>query len=509
MKKTTILVMFITIVAKVFGFLRETFLIQFFSDRAITDAFTVAYQIPNSILAVIAAALVTGLVPMISKISQYENEDSVNKFTSNVLNIFALVCILINIFVLVFPELFINIFADLDNAGNALQYAIPFVRVISFAMASIAIVQLGTGYLNVKQSFLVPAAMSIPANIMILIAMFVSSKINMPMLLAYGQFVAMALQAFVIYFFMRKVGFRQSFKIDFTDEHLRTMIVMALPLVVGSLMGQFNDILMKRQATSIYGAAGAYSYMNSSAKLQGFVSGIVVTSILNVTYPTITRNVVKGNITEVVKSINETILMLLVFILPAVVGFTLLGNGIISIVFPGYSAAEIGIIVPIFITQSFNLIGLSMRELFTRVQYAYSDMKTSVIVLFFISLGFVISLKPMIALTTAMGNPLAGIALSFSIFSIIGIVPMYYGAKKHVGKIPLGIIKKDLIKIILSSLIMGIVILVLASPIKSLLGLKVGTLATICIGGLSYLVALIALRTQFVLKLLYSFVSKK
>lgn len=509
MKKTTLLVMLVSIVGKVFGFLREALIVKFFADRAVTDAFQVAYTIPNAILSVVAAALVTGIVPMITKIGQKQGEEEVNKFTSNVLNIFSLICVVLTVFILLVPELFISLFANLENAGNALDYAIPFVRVIAFGMASISIVQLGMGYLNVKQNFLIPAGISIPSNTIIIIVMMLSSRLNQPMLLAYGQLIAMALQAFVIYFYMRKAGFKQDFSIDLKDENLRIMIGLALPLVLGSLMGQFNDIIMKREATSIYEAAGAYTYMNSSAKLIGFVSGIFITSILNVTYPTISRNVVMGDTISVKKSINEAILMLMVFVLPAIVGFVTLAEGIVSVAYGGFGIAEVAVVVPIFIAQTFNLIGVAIRELFTRVQYAYSDMKSSVFVVFLISLGFVISIKPLALLGSRFGMPLAGLAVSFSVFSILGIIPMYLATKKHVGKIPLGIIKKDLLKIVISSLLMGVVVLLLKNSVASLLGLKLGTLVTIVIGGIVYLAGLILFRTQFVLKLLYSIVNKR
>lgn len=509
MKKTTILVMFVTIIAKVFGFLREAFIVKFFPDRAITDAFQVAYTIPNAILAVVAAALVTGLVPMIAKINEAEGEENVNKFTSNVLNIFLIICIALNVIVIIFPELFISIFANLENAGNALHYAVSFIRVISFSMITIAIVQLGMGYLNVKHNFLVPAGISIPSNIMILVAMYVSSKLNMPILLAYGQLIAMCTQALVIYLFMRKAGYQHKFHIDLKDEHLRVMIGLALPLVIGSLIGQFNDIVMKRQATEIFQKAGAYTYMNTASKLVGFVSGIFITSILSVTYPTVAKNVVKGNTIEVKRSINDAIVMLMVFVLPAIVGFITLARGVVTLAFGGLRVDEVAIVVPIFIFQAINLVAQSLRDLFTRIQYAYSDMKTTVKVGAMVSLGFVLGIAPAVALTSRFGHPLAGISLAFAVFSLLAVYPMYLGTKKHVGKIPLGIIKNDLIKIALSSIIMGVIILVLKGTVENTLGLKMGTLVLIAIGGLSYLVALIALRTQFVLKLIHSFLAKR
>lgn len=509
MKKMTIVVIFITVIAKVFGFLRETILASFFGVGAITDAFNVASTIPSSVLSIVAAALVTGIIPMITRISS-DGEDRVNYFTSNVLNIFLLFCAALMLVILAIPELVISVFAANLNQ-EALVYAVSFLRVISFGIFSVAFVQLGSGYLNVKRSFIVPASITIVSNLTIIITIIFASSINQPMLLAYGQLLAMVIQTVVVIVFMYRAGFKYKAVIDFNDKDLRVMIRLALPLLISAVLGQANDIIMKNVATVIYDGDGAFTYMNLATRLTSFVSGIFITAILNVTYPTIAENVVEGNIKKINKSINESILMISVFVVPALVGFIALARGIVEIVYLRglVTPADIDVIVPIFIFDALVLIALSVRELFFRIHYAYHDMKSPVKISVLVTGLFIIGLLIFPALFGRFGHPLAGIAFAYSIAAIIGCYPNYLSVKRLVGKLNLRPVVKDLSKIIISAAAMGVVLLLVKTPLVGLVGGTLGTFVSIVIGGLVYLVAIIGLKTNFVLQLIYPIIFKK
>lgn len=503
MKKMTIVVIFITVIAKVFGFLRETILASFFGVSAITDAFNVASTIPSSVLAIVAAALVTGIIPMITRISS-DGEERVNYFTSNVLNIFLLFCGALMLIILAVPEIVISIFAA-NLKPEALIYAVAFLRVISFGIFSVAFVQLGSGYLNVKRSFIVPASITIISNVIIILTIILASSVDKPMLLAYGQLVAMIVQTIVMVVFMYRAGFKYQAVVDFNDKDLRVMIRLALPLLISAVLSQANDIIMKNVATVIYDGEGAFTYMSLATRLTAFVSGIFITAILNVTYPTITENVVQGNIKKINKSINESILMISVFVVPALVGFIALARGIVEIVYLRglVTPADIDVIVPIFIFDALVLIALSVRELFFRIHYAYHDMKSPVKISVMVTAMFIAGLFIFPPLFGNFGHPLAGIAFAYSFAAILGCYPNYLSVKRLVGRLNLKAVVKDLSKIIISAALMGVVLILIKGPLGGIVGGTLGTLISITVGALVYLVAIIGLKTNFVLQLIY------
>ena len=68
MKKTAILLMFLTIISKIMGFVREISLSYFYGATNVSDAYIISITIPSVIFALIGAGISTGFIPMFSSI---------------------------------------------------------------------------------------------------------------------------------------------------------------------------------------------------------------------------------------------------------------------------------------------------------------------------------------------------------------------------------------------------------------------------------------------------------
>lgn len=87
MKKTAFLLMLVTIVSKILGFIREITLSYFYGASNISDVYLISLTIPGAIFSFIGAGISTGYIPMYSNIQQQYGEKEGNKFTSNLTNI--------------------------------------------------------------------------------------------------------------------------------------------------------------------------------------------------------------------------------------------------------------------------------------------------------------------------------------------------------------------------------------------------------------------------------------
>ncbi|MEG0327921.1 MAG: oligosaccharide flippase family protein [Erysipelothrix sp.] len=503
MKKSTIIVMFIAVIAKVLGFIRDITLTSLFGFGAETAAYQAAVSIPSVILTVVGAALISGIIPMLTRI-MHEDKDRGERFASNVLNIMMLFAALVSAFMFVLPELAVKMVAS-GLSDQGVIYAASFVRTFALGTFSVALLQLGTGYLNVKNSFAAPAAAGIPINIVVIIGIFLSSKSGNLQVLAYAQLFGFILQAGLILYAMKKNGFKYTAVIDFKDEDLRIMMALALPLFLSSFLGQLNDVIMKNLSTFFYpdGDKG-YVYMTSATKLVGFVQGIFLVSILQVTFPTIAKNVVDGNNKMLNKSINEAILMISLFVFPAVVGFITLANEIVSFVYlrNATTPADIAAIVPVFVCYSLVLFSQAMRDLMIRIHFAYQDMKNPVKSHILFSIVFISLMFLFGNLLMPLGHGLSGLSLAYVVAATVTCIPLYKTMKKHVGKLYLKYIRSDFLKILLSSILMGVVILLLNPLMGAFLPAKISLIVVIAIALIFYIVILVVFKTRFAMSLL-------
>ena len=87
---------------KVFGFVREILLANYYGVGEVAEAYKIAQAIPMIILMIVGTGLSTGFIPAYNKADAKSGEKSADRFTSNIMNIvviFALIfCIIVNLF---------------------------------------------------------------------------------------------------------------------------------------------------------------------------------------------------------------------------------------------------------------------------------------------------------------------------------------------------------------------------------------------------------------------------
>ncbi|WP_331836179.1 lipid II flippase MurJ [Erysipelothrix piscisicarius] len=146
-----------------------------------------------------------------------------------------------------------------------------------------------------------------------------------------------------------------------------------------------------------------------------------------------------------------------------------------------------------------------MRELMFRIHYAYHDMKGPVRNTVLVSVLFVVGMVLFSFIFGKFGMPLAGLSFAYSLAALISCVPLYKSMKKHIPRSRLRFIALDFIKITLAAFIMGVVVVLLKNPVQYLIPGKLSTIVIILVAVLAYIIAILALKVQFVRNLILSF----
>lgn len=458
MKKTTLMVMIVTIIAKIFGFARDKMMTYFFGVGVVSDAFMLTFGVPSMVLTVVAAAFVTGFIPMYTRVKN-EDPDEANAFANNIFNIMVAFSLVMGVFMFLFPDVIVKIYAaGFDKATHAL--ASSFVRIVSVSVLFVAIIQLGTGYLNVNQSFILPNVLSIPSNLIIIGVAFVSFRANNTTLLPYGAVAGYAVQGIIMYLYMKRFGFKYKVVFDFKDPHLIRMVTIAAPLLISTLILSLQDLVMMSSSTLIHGKGG-YSLIMMSSRLMGFATGLFVTGVLSVAYPTISHAASKNDKVKVIHSMNDAILLISLFIIPASIGFITLSYELVAFVYGGgkVTAKELVVLSNIFKGASLGLFFIAIKDLFTRMHYAYQDALTPLRAQVIHS---VIAVILFVALGSTMG--ISGITLAVSIATLISTIYLFKSLLGKFKRLGMQTIIKDFLKIVISGIAMGLAIFI-ARPI--------------------------------------------
>lgn len=486
----TIVLMIVTMLGKALGFVKEQFLASSYGATAYSDAYLVSLNIPLVIFSSIAVALATSYIPVFSSIRSESGEREANRFTNNLINIVAIICIIFSILGMVFTEQLVKIFA-MGFEGETLQLAITFTRIMMFGIAFIGINDILSPYLQVHDNFAVPGLLGIPYNIIVISSILLSLKYGINVLVI-GTVVAIISKVVVQLPFAMKIGYRYKPILSFKDKDMKRFMYLVAPVFIGVGVNQINGLVDRTLASTL--AEGSISSLNYANKLNEFIMAMFIASITTVLYPTLVKIAHDRNqfIKWIVKSINSVILL----IMPISVGAIILSKPIIRVLFErgAFTERDTNMTAIALVFYSIGLIGLGVREVLSRIFYSLHDTKT-----------------PMINGTIAMGCNIvlnivlikymkfAGLAFATSLSSIICTVLLFINLRRKIGKFGLNKIVIVFGKSAIAACIMAVGVSLSYNYILGILGSGLiqqllSLFISVGIGGIVYLSSIVVFR---------------
>lgn len=450
MKKTVVILMTITIISKILGFLRDVALSYFYGTSNISDAYIISLTIPNTIFLFIAAGFSTIYIPTFTNVLKQDGEKEAQKYTSNVLNIFLTLCSVFIIISLLFTNQLVNVFAS-GFKQETVNLAVQFTRISLFSIYFTAILYILRSYLQTYNNYIIPALIGFPMNIIIVFSIYLSYNSSV-LILSIGYVIGVASQVLLLIPFVFKNGFKYSLTFDITNKHIKKMAYVSLPVILGVSINQINVIVDRTLASNIIeGGVSALYYANI---LNGIVLGIFVISITTVLYPKISKMSSEKNVKQLSNIISKSMRIINIIVIPASFISIIFAEEIIRVLFGRGQFGEEAIMLTsqALIFYSVGLLGFGQREILTKVYFSLQDTKTPMINA---AIAVIINIILNIILSKYMG--ISGLAFATSISATIGSILLLINLRKKVKNLNLKFFLISLLKTIFASLLAGLV----------------------------------------------------
>ena len=489
MKKTVIIIMFITIFSKVIGLGREIVLAYYYGASSMSDAYLIAQTIPIVIFAFIGQAISTGYIPLYSRIFSDSGEKQAKRYTDNLITILIVITALVFLLGQVFTEQVVRVFAS-GFEGATLDLAVQFTRYSLISIVFLAIINVFNAFLRVKGNYAITALIGIPMNVVVIISIILSYKINIVFLGIGIAFSIIAQLLFLIPFVWKK-KYRFRWHFDLKDPNIKILASLAAPIIIGVAINDINKIVDRTIASQII--VGGIAMLNYANKLKWLILSITATSFTTVLYPVITKMVVEKKNENLKKVISEAITGINLLIMPATVGVMLLSVPIIELLFGrgAFDTEAILMTSDVMIYYSIGMIGVALREVLARPFYAMQDMKTPMTNS---SIGMMINIILNIILSYFIG--LKGIALATSIAAIISAILMFVSLRKKIGPFGMKQISVSFVKILFASLVMGLLAKLSFNYLTASLSQNLSLLLAIGVGAVSYFVIIYFMKIE-------------
>lgn len=450
MKKTALIIMLITVLSKILGFGRDLTLSYFYGASNISDAYLVAQTVPSILTGFIGTALMTAYIPIESKIEKKHGFLEGNKYTSNLINIVILIIGVIFLFSLCFTEQIVKICAS-GFHGENLLIAVKFTKISLVGMFFTALLGIYTGYLQLKEDFVTPVIIGFPLNIIVILSILLSSNGNINILII-GTVLATALQLGIMLIMSYKKGFRYSFILNFKDINIKETLAISIPVIMGASVNQINVLVDRTIASKI--SIGGISALNYADRLNLFIQGIFVTSIISVIYPYIAKMIINNNLEGLKKTIKHSVVIVMIFVIPITIGSMFFSSQIIIMLFGRgkFDDNAVQMTSSALFFYSSGMLGFGLREVLARAFYAIKDTRTPTINA---TLGLILNIVLNVLLSSYMG--IGGLALATSISALFTTFLLFISLRKKIGEYDLKSIIISFIKIVITSLFMGII----------------------------------------------------
>jgi putative peptidoglycan lipid II flippase len=364
--------------------------------------------------------------------------------------------------------------------GDTLVLAVRFTRISIVGIYFTAITYIFSGYLQLKGNYLAPALIGLPYNLLIIMSIYMSYKSNV-LVLSIGSIIAMASQLILLLPYIFKKGYKYKSIADFKDKNIKAMAYLIFPMIIGASVNQINTLVDRTIASTI--AEGGISALNYANRLNGFILGIFVTSIATVIYPLISKMAAENNIDGLKKSASEAISSVNLLIIPTTIGAMLFAEPVVRLLF-GRGAFDIQAITmtsSALFFYSIGMIGIGLRDILSRAFYSMQDTKTPMINA---AISVVMNIVLNIILSRYMG--IGGLALATSISAIFCTGLLFASLRKKIGHFGMKNVTISFIKIMVASVLMGVVAKLAYTALTSYTGQNLSLIISVATGASVY-----------------------
>jgi len=450
-----------TFLSRIFGFIRDVVIAWFFGAGFASDAFFVAFRIPNLLRRLFAeGSLSIAFIPIFTEyLSNRGKAEAFHLARSAVRMLSILLAAAAVAGILLSPVIVRVIAPGFAGSPEKLSLTITLTRIMFPYIFFIGLVALCMGILNVLGHFAAPALAPVFLNIaMIGAVLLISPHLTQPVFgLAIGVLIGGALQLLLQVPFLIKKGCYFWQKANLAHPGLKRVGNLMLPAVFGAAVYQIN-ILVNTLLASLL-PEGSVSYLYYADRLVQFPLGIFAIATATAVLPSLSRQAAAKDFQALKGTFAYAVKFVFFITIPAMVGLIVLREPIVSLLFKrgAFDAVSTRMTAEALLYYAIGLWAFSAVRIVVSTFYALQDTKTPVRMA-------VLSIIANILLGVILMQWLShgGLALATSLASMLNLVLLLRALRTRFGSLEWGDMRVSVYKTMMASVAMGGIVRVTA-----------------------------------------------
>ena len=422
-----------TLLSRISGLVRDVVFARIFGADAATDAFFVAFKIPNLLRRQFAeGAFSQAFVPVFTEYQTTREHDQVRRLAGDVAGTLAVVLFALTALGVLTAPILVVVFAPgwvggdprYDLTTEMLRFTFPYILFISLTA-------LAGGILNTYGRFAVPAFTPVLLNLCLIGAAILSTRFfdNAIVVLAWGVFVAGVVQLAFQFPYLARLRLLTRPRWAWREPGVHKIKTLMVPALFSSSVQQINLIVDYWIASFLI--AGSISWLYYADRLVEFPLGVFGIAIATVILPSLSAKFAADDPARFRQTLDWGLRLSLLVAAPATIGLTLLAGPLICAMFQygEFDLHDVEMARIALVAYAIGLIGFIYVKVLSPGFFARQDTRTPMKIAF-ISMGIKILMTLLIVLTMTGLNyaaPHVGLALATALSALLQSWLLYRG----------------------------------------------------------------------------------
>lgn len=379
----------LTLVSRITGLLRDLSMATIFGVSAMTDAFWVAFRIPNMLRRMFAeGAFSQAFVPVLAATREQEGDAATHALINAVASLLTAALLLVSVLGVIGAPILVMVLASglrpegFDAAVTMTRWMFPYI-------ACMSLVALGAGVLNTWKKFAAPAAAPVLLNISMIAAAWLGTPwfkqhgIEPIYAMAGGVMLGGVLQLGAIWWALGRMDLMPQIRLGWSvmktawaQPATKKIIKLIGPALLGVSVGQIS-LLINTQIAS-YLATGSVTWLTNASLLMEFPTAMLGVALGVVLMPQLAAAKAAQNPEQFSEMLDWGLRLVVLIAIPSAVALLFFALPLVSVVFHNGRYGDADVIQTAHAVMGYGagLLGLVAIKVLAPGYFANHDVRT-------------------------------------------------------------------------------------------------------------------------------------
>ncbi len=419
----------LTLVSRILGYVRDFFIARAFGAGFATDAFFVAFRIPNLLRRLFAeGAFSQAFVPVLAEYKNRQPPEETKRLVDGVATALFVALVIAALAGVLASPLIVYLSAPGFSADPAkFDLTVRMLRITFPYIAFISLVALSAGVLNTWNRFSVPAITPALLNVaFISAALFFARYFDPPVVaLAWGVFAGGVLQLGLQVPFLHRMGLLPRWRLNLAHPGVRRILKLMAPAAFGVSISQVSLLINTIFASFL--VSGSVSWLYYADRLMEFPAGMLGVALGTILLPSLSQYHAAADHAEYAKLLDWGLRLTVLLAVPAAAALAVLAIPLITALFQygRFTLEDAWMTRQAVVAYSIGLIGMILVKILAPGFYARQNITTPVkigiltlVLTQLMNLAFIVPLKH------------AGLALAIGLGACLNAALLYRGLRR-------------------------------------------------------------------------------